>query len=47
VRTDIYLPFLSFVLTRLPVRRERISAIEKDVLKLASKLELSLGHPPS
>jgi len=27
--------------------RERISAIEKDVLKLAFKLELSLGRPPS
>lgn len=28
-------------------RRERISAIEKEVLKLASKLEISIGKPPS
>ena len=26
-------------------RRERISAIEREVLKLASKLEISVGRP--
>jgi len=27
--------------------RERISALERDVLKLAAKLEISVGRPPS
>lgn len=29
------------------VRREKISNIERDILKLASKLEISVGRPPS
>lgn len=29
------------------IRRERISAIEREILKLASKLEISVGRPPS
>lgn len=34
-------------LTSYSTRRERISIIERSILKLASKLELSVGRPPS
>lgn len=35
------------MLTMIFSRRERISSIEKDIMKLASKLEMTLGQPPS